>query len=94
MLQVNIAGKQQVNLGTLPAGTQFFSWDGTLADGTRVPAGTYQISAHGRVGSRTESLTTAVAARIDSVTLGGSSGLILNLDSFGPTPFSAVSQFL
>lgn len=85
---------RRIELGEQAAGPHTFSWDGTGDDGQRLPPGQYLIAAHGRIGGRTESLATRIAARIDSVSLGGSAGLILNLESLGPTPFSAVSQFL
>jgi flagellar basal-body rod modification protein FlgD len=85
---------RRIDLGAQPAGTHTFAWDGAGDDGARLPPGDYLIAAHGRIGGRTESLATRVAARIDSVTLGGGAGLILNLDSFGPVPLAAVTRFL
>lgn len=84
---------RRLELGERAAGTHTLAWDGTGEDGARLPAGTYLIAAHGRIGGRTESLATQVAARIDSVTL-DAGGLTLNLAHFGPTPFAAISQFL
>ena len=85
---------RHLDLGALPAGTQNFSWDGNGEDGSRLAPGVYLISAHGRIGGRTESLATSVAARIDSVSVDPSSGVTLNLEHFGPTPISAVSQYM
>lgn len=85
---------RRLELGERAAGTHTFAWDGAGEDGARLAPGTYLIAAHGRLGGRTESLATRVAARIDSVALGGAGGLTLHLDAFGPVPFAAVSQFL
>jgi flagellar basal-body rod modification protein FlgD len=80
-------------LGTQPAGFAAFTWDGRDPAGAALPDGTYRITARGRIGGRTESLNTLVAARIDSVTLGGSRGLLLNLANLGPVAFASVRQF-
>jgi flagellar basal-body rod modification protein FlgD len=80
-------------LGTQGAGFAAFALDGRDASGAPLPEGSYRISARGRVGGRTESLNTLVAARIESVSLGGAGGLALNLANLGPVAFASVRQF-
>lgn len=84
---------RQLDLGTRPAGMAEFAWDGLDAAGAPVPAGKYGISARARIAGRTESASTLVAAHVDSVTLGGSGGLVLNLAQLGSAPFAAVRRF-
>ena len=59
-----------VDLGTLPAGTASFAWDGKASDGTVVPAGTYSFTASGSVEGKNTQFTTYLPAIVNSVTLG------------------------
>lgn len=85
---------RRVNLGSQPAGIDSFQWDGTDESGNRVAAGAYTIQATATIGGKTQSLNTLVAERIDSVTLDGANGLVLNLAHLGPTAFTSIRQFL
>lgn len=84
---------RQIDLGTRPAGFAEFAWDGLDAGGAPAPAGSYAISARARIAGRTESASTFVAAHVDSVTLGGSGGLALNLAQLGSAPLASVRRF-
>ncbi|MBI6704059.1 flagellar hook assembly protein FlgD [Pseudomonas viridiflava] len=59
-----------VDLGTLPAGSTSFAWDGKASDGTVAPAGTYSFTAAGSVDGKNTQFTTYLPAIVNSVTLG------------------------
>lgn len=84
---------RQIDLGTKPAGFAEFAWDGLDSSGQPVPAGRYAVSARARIAGRTESAATLIAAHVDSVTLGGSGGLALNLAQLGSAPLASVRRF-
>lgn len=85
---------QQISLGTQSAGLVDFTWDGTLADGTRAPAGAYSLSAqYAGTDGKAVSADTLVNTTVQSVTMGsGSSGLTLNLSGVGSVAFSNVRR--
>lgn len=70
---------RQFALGAQPAGTVKFSWDGLGNSGTALPAGLYSIKADAVSGGKSSAVATYVVARVDSVSLGGSQGITLNL---------------
>jgi flagellar basal-body rod modification protein FlgD len=71
---------RNMQMGQLPEGRHFFSWDGTDGDGNPLPAGNYQISAEGLQEGENKTLETSVLARVDSVSMGsGGQGMKLNL---------------
>lgn len=69
----------QFSLGTQAAGLVRFSWNGQTGAGTPAPAGAYTIKVDAMSGGKNSALPTYVASRVDSVSLGGTQGLILNL---------------
>ncbi|HVJ38727.1 MAG TPA: flagellar hook capping FlgD N-terminal domain-containing protein [Stenotrophomonas sp.] len=72
------------------AGEVAFGWDGTDANGNRLAAGTYGITATHTDSSGTDSkLSTYVQAPVESVTV-GSDGLYLNLKGLGTAPIDYV----
>lgn len=72
------------------AGEVAFEWDGTDANGNRMAAGTYSITATHTDTSGTDStLSTYVQAPVESVTV-GSDGLYLNLKGLGTAPIDYV----
>jgi len=71
---------RQMEMGQLPEGRHFFSWDGTDNDGNPLPAGNYEVSADGLQEGTNKSLETSVLSRVDSVSMGsGGQGMKLNL---------------
>lgn len=70
---------RQFSLGTQSAGTVKFGWDGLDNSGATLPAGVYTIKADAVSGGKSSALATYVVARVDSVSLGGSQGITLNL---------------
>lgn len=85
---------RKLDLGAQTAGTARFTWDGTDENGTALAAGRYQVKASGIRGGTSQALDTLSAAPVDSVTLDGSSGLVLNLSNLGPVAFGDVRQIL
>ncbi len=72
------------------AGEVNFSWDGTDANGNRMAAGTYGVTATHTDTSGTDStISTYIQAPVESVTV-GSDGLYLNLKGLGTAPISYV----
>ena len=80
----------QLSVPAEAAGEQSFQWDGTNANGKRMPAGTYNIAATYTDDSGKQSkLGTYVQAGVESVTV-GSDGLYLNLKGLGTAPLDYV----
>ncbi len=79
-------GGQLVNsldLGSQAAGQVPFTWNGQNSNGVAMPAGTYQIQANVINGSSTVAANTLIASHVDSVSIGGSQGIMLNLSGIG-----------
>ena len=80
----------QLNVPADAAGEVSFQWDGTDANGKRMPPGSYNIVATHIAGDGTQSkLSTYVQAAVESVTV-GSDGLYLNLKGLGAAPLDYV----
>ncbi len=85
---------RRIDLDAQQAGQVSFSWDGLLEDGTYANPDVYQVTAEATIDGESKALATQVRADVDSVTLGGSQGLILNLAGLGSYQFSDVQQIL
>jgi flagellar basal-body rod modification protein FlgD len=83
-----------IDLGAQSQGLAHFAWDGNDAAGARAPAGSYALRAHGNLGGRALSLDALAIGRVDSVTLNGADGLILNLAGMSPVAFNQVRQIM
>jgi flagellar basal-body rod modification protein FlgD len=89
---------QQVSLGAQSAGMANFTWDGTEADGSQAPAGTYTLTAQVAGVSSSTAIPTYVNGMVQSVSMGGTSssgsgsGLTLNVSGLGSVPYSSVLQ--
>jgi flagellar basal-body rod modification protein FlgD len=80
----------QISVPANAAGEVTFQWDGTNADGKRMPPGSYTISAsHTDTSGAQKTLSTYVQAPVESVTV-GSDGLYLNLKGLGSAPIDYV----
>lgn len=86
----NGAFVKQLSVPASAAGEVSFAWDGTDANGNRMAAGKYGITATqtDTAGSKSK-LPTYVDAPVDSVTI-GSDGLYLNLTGLGTSPLANV----
>lgn len=86
----SVVGSYTANSGS---GAMDFSWDGTDADGNKLPAGVYTINAQATRDGKVVSLPVSTYATVGSVTLGKtSSDTILNLVGYGDVKLSDVSE--
>ncbi len=83
---------RNLELGTRPAGTVGFAWDGRNESGVRMPPGSYRIDVVSGAGGQSEQLPVMIADRVDSVTLGGGSGVQLNLKDMGEVELADVRR--
>ncbi|MCW8878750.1 MAG: flagellar hook assembly protein FlgD [Kangiellaceae bacterium] len=84
---------RSIEIGTQEAGDIDFIWDGMNNNGERMPAGNYTVAAYGQVGGATEQLKTSVVARVQSVNLDSSDGLIMvNLTGLGQVNFNDIKE--
>lgn len=90
----NSAGVQvgRVQLPTQGAGLARFEWDGLDESGQRVPPGQYQIEAVATGSGVNEQLPVLVQARVDSVSLGGGGGILLDLEGLGELSLNEVRR--
>ncbi|PUB86615.1 MAG: hypothetical protein B6D72_05855 [gamma proteobacterium symbiont of Ctena orbiculata] len=96
-LRVMITGQsgelvRELELGTHEAGEVAFSWDGYDDAGHYVGDGLYQVSAIANVDDAEMAPTVLVSAAVESVNLGGSGGIILNLSGLGQITMNQVAQ--
>ncbi|MES9992977.1 MAG: flagellar hook assembly protein FlgD [Candidatus Thiodiazotropha sp.] len=83
---------RELELGTHEAGEVAFSWDGYDDSGVHVGEGLYQVSAIANVDDAEMAPTVLVSAEVESVNLGGSGGILLNLDGLGQIAMNQVAQ--
>ena len=81
-------------VGAQDVGNFRFVWDGRNADGDLVPPGTYRFDAYGLVDDETVGLPMSVSANVNSVTIGRTGEMTLNVDGVGPVSVSAVQEIL
>lgn len=74
---------RELSLGQHESGMVEFSWDGMTNDGDYADAGNYTISASATIDDTETALSTLVYATVDSVSVGSSSGVLVNLDGLG-----------
>lgn len=80
----------QLSVPAEAAGEVPFQWDGTDANGKRMPAGAYTLAAtYTDDSGKQTKLSTYVQAEVESVTV-GSDGLYLNLKGLGAAPLDYV----
>jgi len=86
---------RQLDLGTQPAGTVHFAWDGSSDSGGAVTTGTYRVSAQAFVNGEAVSQATLIEARIESVTLGrAGKDSSLNLRGLGAVQMNEIREIL
>lgn len=84
---------RQLPLGAQSAGNVRFSWDGFDNEGVAAPSGYYRVTADAYLGDDAEQVEARVNANVDSVTMGQSGGVILNLEgALGTVALSDVLQ--
>jgi flagellar basal-body rod modification protein FlgD len=84
--------KQTVDLGDHGAGKIPFSWDGTDSQGVMSSPGVYKIKATGNIDGKNTALDTDIYSLVDSVSMGGSNGLKVNLTGLDSVNFSDIKQ--
>lgn len=84
---------RQINMGSQPAGTVRYAWDGLTDAGEPALPGTYRVTAQAIVDNKVVVQPTYVMARVDSVTLAQTDvGPVLNLQGMGPVPINQVKE--
>lgn len=95
----------QISLGIQPPGEVVLRWDGEFAEvngealdwqsgvAGGVPAGLYRFEAVTNVDGESSELGIALSANVNSVTVTGSGGLVLNLAGIGAVNLADVKQF-
>lgn len=83
---------RELPLGSAPAGSLDFAWDGMDEMGNYVTPGLYSIRVEAIQNDQAVDLQTQLFARVESVNLSGSNGLTLNLAGLGPISFNNVRQ--
>jgi flagellar basal-body rod modification protein FlgD len=83
---------RQMVLGPQNAGTVRFSWDGLNDAGAAAAAGTYGVRVDAMLNGKATALATSVVARVDSVSLGGTQGVQLNLWDGTTVPLANVKE--
>lgn len=74
---------RELNLGQQEEGMVKFSWDGLTDDGDYAKPGQYTLSATAEIDGEEQALSTLVYADVESVSVGGSSGILVSLDGLG-----------
>lgn len=90
------AGQVVRTMRTAPStGTNTFTWDGMLDDGTAAASGAYEIEAVASTGEGNESLNVLLSSRVASVTIDGSgTELTLNTAALGALSMSDVRRVM
>lgn len=83
-----------VELGGQAAGNAHFQWDGLTDNGSYANPGTYFISANADYDGSNTAVETLISSPVESVTLGNSGGLLLDLKGIGQLDFTEVRQIL
>jgi flagellar basal-body rod modification protein FlgD len=79
-------------LGAQAAGRVNFTWDGVTDRGSAAAPGRYVVKAEGLTGNQRSAYDTMVLAKVDSVSLGGASGMTLNLAGLGAIALGDVKE--
>lgn len=81
-----------IKLGDINSTEANWAWDGTNESGDRVDSGIYQVAINGKQGGDNVQFQTLISAQVESVSLGGADGVILNLVGLGPVNLADVSR--
>ncbi len=81
-----------INLGQQSGPEVNWTWDGNNEAGDHVSAGVYNLNFTGKINDETSQFQTLVSAQVESVSLGGIRGVVLNLEGLGPVNLSDVSR--
>jgi len=78
--------------GIISARDVALKWDGTDLDGQSVARGNYRFEVEALVNGEPQVLETEFNSNVDSVTLGQSGDVTLNVAGAGPIPLSKVTE--
>ena len=78
--------------GIIAAGNVPLSWDGTDSEGQAAPRGNYRFEVEALVNGEPQRLETEFNSNVDSVTLGQSGDVTLNIAGSGPISLSKVTE--
>lgn len=81
---------RHLNLGGQTSGQVSFSWDGMRDDGQWAGTGTYRVEALADTTEGSQGVPTLIASRVDSISMGNSGGLTVNLAGIGAVPYDAI----
>ncbi|MCQ8102546.1 flagellar hook assembly protein FlgD [Methylomonas sp. SURF-2] len=86
---------RELNLGSQPAGSTPFSWDGMDGNGQFANPGVYDIRVQADIDGKNTALATNIKSLVKSVTMGsGNSALQINLTGLDPVKFNQIKQIL
>ncbi len=96
-LQINITDAsgqviRNIDLGVQSAGLSNFQWDGKDNSGNTVAAGNYSFTANVVNGTQAQAATGLVSGNVNSISVGSTGALTLNLQGIGPVAISQVQQ--
>jgi len=80
------------NMGQQPAGTVPFVWDGTNSDGEYMPFDQYSFKVESSQGGEVKQMNTLLSANVNSVSIGQSGEITLNLSGMGSVPLENVRE--
>ncbi|HFB64762.1 MAG TPA: flagellar hook assembly protein FlgD [Aeromonadales bacterium] len=83
---------KSISLGDINTTEANWAWDGTNEAGDHVASGVYQVAINGNQGGDNFQFQTLISAQVESVSLGGPDGVILNLVGLGPVNLADVSR--
>jgi len=84
----------QKDLGAQEAGDLPFAWDGSLPDGTKLPAGNYKFEAIAAGKDKPTTLTTYLGNNVNSVTMGANQTMTLNVNNVGAVELKDIKNIL
>lgn len=79
-------------MGQQVAGSLPFLWDGTNSDGEQMPYDQYVIRAEASIDGEVKQLSTLLSANVNSVSIGQTGGVTLNLSGMGSIPLEEVRE--
>jgi flagellar basal-body rod modification protein FlgD len=83
-----------IDLGAQDAGQVPFDWDGLVEGGMRANPGLYTIKAEAQIDGKTTALDTQVRTPVESVKLGGATGIEVDLGVLGKHALKDVQEIL
>lgn len=85
---------RKIDLGEQSAGSVPFLWDGLDDAGTPASPGVYKVQASAGINGVNTVIQPNIDARVESVSMGGSNGVQVNLAGLGAVSFNKVKQIL